>query len=323
MPTQSERRSPASLGRACFVCFCLSLLAWPGRARAEEAAPSQEPAKVTAPPYSLPFQLRPAAAVSVVRLDTSLALYEAPTGGASGSSVASLLLASYKVTKALAPVVRWGVVQNTPPTGDSGFGLVNPLLGATYALMPTPNLKLSFFLGATVPIGSGGGDHPDAAKKAARSAGVWARSALDNALFAVNDVTVLPGLDFAYVAGGFTAQVEATVFQLTRVRGSVDQKDSSKTNLTTGLHLGYFVAAPLSLGVELRHQRWLSTPMAVKNDPTGASRDTTTVAFGPRFHFQVAPGKWFRPALSFALPLDEPMKKSSYKIFQLDLPFSF
>jgi len=78
-----------------------------------------------------------------------------------------------------------------------------------------------------------------------------------------------------------------------------------------------------SFGAELRHQRWLSTPKAVANDKTGASRDNTTVAFGPRFHFEVSKGKWLRPAISFALPLDDPMSKSSYKILMLDVPFAF
>ncbi|HEY4106613.1 MAG TPA: hypothetical protein VGM44_22085, partial [Polyangiaceae bacterium] len=252
-----------------------------------------------------------------------------PTTKHSASTVAPILAASYKVTPNLAPIVRLGVVQNSPPapatgpTPDSGFGFLNPLLGATYSFNPAPEFKLACFLGATLPIGSGGGDHPDPAKKAARTVGIYARSALDNSLFAVNDVAVIPGVDFAYVAGGFTAQVEATLFQLTRVRGSLDQKDAHRTNFTTGVYAGYFFVPAFSFGAELRHQRWLSTPSNVVADTTGTLRDTTTVAFGPRFHFQIAPGTWFRPALALALPLDDPMKKSSYKVVQLDLPFSF
>jgi hypothetical protein len=260
---------------------------------------------------------------SAIRLDSSLALYQDPASGESGSTLVPIITASYKLSDALAPVLRLGLVQNSPPGGQSGFGLLNPLLGLTYGLQPGPGFKLALFLGVTAPIGSGGGDAPNAEQKLARAAGIWARAAFDNALFAVNDVTVLPGIDLAYVAGGFTLQVEATLLQLTRVRGSLDQKDESKTNLTAGMHAGYFVAPFLSLGGELRHQRWLSTPVAVKNDPSRASRDTSTLAVGPRFHFELAPKKWLRPALSVAAPLDQPMSKSEYKLFQLDVPFAF
>ncbi|HEX4334760.1 MAG TPA: hypothetical protein VH062_02535 [Polyangiaceae bacterium] len=303
-------------------------------ALAQESAPpaaTSEPETATPPPdapppppapYSLPFQLRPAGAATTLRLDTAFAFYEDPATHHSGFTAVPILSFSYKVIKGLAPIVRLGTVSNSAPEpAPSGSGFLNPILGATYALDLSKELRLAFFLGVTVPIGSGGGDHPDADAKLARTAGIPARSAMDNAMFAVNDFTVIPGVDFAFVSGGFTAQAEATLFQLTRVRGSVDQPDSSRTNLTMGLHAGYFLIPAISIGAEIRHQRWLSTPKAVAAAPF--TRDTTTVAVGPRFHFQVSKGKWLRPGIAFAFPLDDPMKKSSYKIVQVDIPFSF
>jgi len=316
----------------CFALFFACAAALPRLAQAQETSPELVPATEVAPkkpaPYSLPFALRPAAVGTVLRLDTGVGFYEDPTTKNSGSTIAPVLTGSYKLTPNFAPVVRLGVVQNSPPkpaTGSapSGFGFLNPLVGGMFAVNPVPVLKLGFFLGVTVPIGSGGGDHPDLGEKTARSVGIYARSAMDNSLFAVNDLAVIPGFDIAYVAHGFTVQGEATLFQLTRVRGSLDQKDAHRTNFTTGLHVGYFFLPVLSAGVELRHQRWLSTPANVAADKTGSLRDTTTVAFGPRFHFQLAPQVWFRPAVTLALPVDDPMKKSSYKVAQLDLPFSF
>lgn len=273
---------------------------------------------------------------SVVRSDTAFAFYKNPANDKSGSTVASMLLASYKVTDELAPMVRIGVVSNSPPAATapapnpkSGFGFLNPVLGATYGLKLSPDLKLAFFLGLTIPIGSGGGDDPDPGRFLARGGpGIYARSAMDNAMFAVNDFTVFPGIDFAYVSHGFTAQVEATVFQLTRVRAKsapapFTNPDASRTNFTTGIHLGYFFIPMLSVGVELRHQRWLSTPTAIKNDTTDTLRDTTTVAFGPRLHFKLGETMWLRPGIALALPLDDPMKKAGYKVVQLDVPFAF
>jgi len=314
------------------ACALAAVLGFAAGAGAEEVPPADKPKP---PPYSLPFQLRPVVAATVVRSDTAFAFYRNPASDESGTTVTSTLLASYKVTEQLAPLVRVGVVSNSPPEGpmgvqpDSGFGFLNPVLGATYAIQPAPELRLAFFLGLTIPIGNGGGDDPEPGQFLARSGpGIYSRSALDNAMFAVNDLTVFPGVGFAYVAHGFTAQIEATVLQLTRVRGGdapapFTSPDSSRTNFTGGLHLGYFFIPLLSFGVELRHQRWLSTPLAIENDATDSLRDTSTVAFGPRLHFKLGEKSWFRPAVALVLPLDDPMQLSEHKIVQLDLPFSF
>ena len=101
----------------------------------------------------------------------------------------------------------------------------------------------------------------------------------------------------------------------------------SKTNLTMGLHIGYFLIPQLSIGAEIRHQRLLSTPKNVEADeklpePTGI-RDTTTWAIGPRGHFKLSESVWFRPGVSFSMPLDNPMQKAEYKVVQLDLPIAF
>jgi hypothetical protein len=313
--------------------------------------PVAEPAvaKPKPPPYSLPWQLRPVVPATVLRLDTAMAFYKNPVSDKSGTTIASMLLFSYKVIDNLAPLVRVGVVSNSPPEGNtvpgtmppkemkSSTGFLNPVLGATYGVKLGKDFKLGLFLGLTVPIGSGGGDDAKPEAKEANKLGIAARSAMDNAMFAVNDFTVFPGVGLAYVAHGFTAQVEATVLQLTRVKGDkknaagvANNPDSSRTNFTTGLHLGYFVVPGLlSLGGEIRHQRWLSTPKAVEADEALADdaqlgvRDTTTFAIGPRFHFKLSESVWFRPGVAFAMPLDKPYSKSEHKMVQLDLPFAF
>jgi hypothetical protein len=273
----------------------------------------------TPAPYSLPWQLRPSAAISVVRSDTAVALSQ-PADGGQAVSVASMLLASYKVLPQLAPFVRVGAVHHNPPAGPSATSFVNPALGATYALPLSDSLRLAFFLGFTLPVGMSGGNEPDAAVAAATRSGVMARSAMDNAMFAVNDFTVFPGVDFSYTAGGFTAQVEATVLQLTRVRGEAVQPDPSRTNFTSGLHLGYFVLPVMSVGGEVRYQRWLSTPRSVTSPEL---RDTLTAAIGPRFHIKLKDGPTLRPGLAYAFAFDAPMSKLKYSILQLDVPVAF
>jgi hypothetical protein len=292
------------------------------------------------PPYSLPWQLRPVVAGNVVRSDTAWAFFKDAAGKESGASVASMLLFSYKVTDAIAPMIRLGVASMRPPRQyavnmkdvDSATNFLNPVLGVTWALKPAKPLRLAFFLGVTLPIGSGGGDDASLNSIQANSPfGIRTRSAMDNAMFSPNDLTVLPGVDFAYVSHGFTVQVEATLLQLMRVKGDggavPKNPDSSKTNLTMGVHVGYFIIPQLSVGAELRHQRFLSTPDAVKKDEASAApvglRDQTTWAIGPRAHFKLGESIWFRPGIAFSMPVDDPMSKFEYKVVQLDLPVAF
>ncbi|MBM4361589.1 MAG: hypothetical protein FJ104_02825 [Deltaproteobacteria bacterium] len=305
-------------------------------AHADTAPPPEEatpPAAAPAPPpapYSLPFQMRPAAAVTVLRLDSTYALYDVPSPTAAdpertegASTLVSTLLFSYKVTDYLAPFVRAGVVSNSPPVGDSFTGLTNVALGAMYGGKFGTDFRYSATLGVALPTGSGGGNSPEPEAGAARGAGIAARAGMDNALFAANDLVIFPGFDLAYVAGGLTVQGEVTLLQLTQVKGDERaQPDDSRTNLTTGLHVGYFVIPELSLAAELRHQRWLSTPTQVEK--LGEElRDTTTVAIGPRAHIPLGEKRFLRPAITFAMPLDKPLTDTDHKLIQLDIPFLF
>jgi len=287
------------------------------------AAPTTPP-----PPYSLPWQLRPVAAVNVIRSDTAVAFYDNGMG-ASGSTVATMLLASYKLTPSLAPLVRLGVSQNdAPAAGVDGTSFVNPIVGLTFA-KKVDSIRWAAFGGATVPIGGGGGNMPDAGAALANAAGIRARSAMDNAMFAVNYFTAILGGGVAYVDHKLTVQVEATLLQLFRVRGDMAAAatDSTRTNSTVGLHAGYFIIPMLSLGGELRYQRWLTHPtqlaMGMAVDIPSNAMDTVTMAIGPRAHFQVGKGLWLRPGIAYARGLDTPLTTSSYNMVQVDIPFYF
>ena len=280
------------------------------------------------PPYSLPWQLRPVAAVNVIRSDTAVAFYDNGMG-ASGSTVATMLLASYKVTPSLAPLVRLGVSQNdAPAAGVDGTSFVNPIVGLTFA-KKVDSIRWAAFGGATIPIGGGGGNMPDAGAALANAAGIRARSAMDNAMFAVNYFTAIAGGGVAYVDHKLTVQVEATLLQLFRVRGEMAPAatDSTRTNSTVGLHAGYFILPMLSLGGELRYQRWLTHPtqltMGMVTDIPSNAMDTVTMAIGPRAHFQVSKGLWLRPGIAYARGLDTPLTTASYNVVQVDIPFYF
>jgi hypothetical protein len=302
--------------------------------------PSKDlPAKPTPPPYSLPWQLRPVIAPTVIRVDTSVATYE-DAGGRSGRTLATGLTGSYKIPgtgdpgSGLAIVGRLMIVDDSPPetpppagappAPTGGVALVNPLLGAAYALKLGKSFRTNFFFGATAPVGMGGGASPDKGEANSRTKGINARAAMDNALFAVNDLTVIPGLSFAYVGHNLTAQVETTLLHLTRTRGEAVQKEASKTNFTAGLHVGYFFHPSFSVGSELRYQRWLNAPFAVENDKTDSLIDNLTVAIGPRFHVKVGPA-WVRPGLAYWRGLDKPLAAATpnYNSVQFDIPVIF
>jgi hypothetical protein len=118
-----------------------------------------------------------------------------------------------------------------------------------------------------------------------------------------------------------TAQVDATVIPSVRVKGASAQSDNSKVNSTSGLFLGYLFVREVSIGAELRYQRFLTTPAAVVKDPS--ARDNLTMAIGPRFHFEIADGAWVRPGISYGRGLRGPSEQQSFQMVQLDVPFSF
>jgi hypothetical protein len=242
----------------------------------------------------------------------------------SGSTVASMLLGTYKVTPSLAPLARVAVVANQEPGDELGGGaaFVNPILGITYGRKIGGTLRFSSFLGATLPIGMGGGEKRGTDETAAAAyRGIACRSAMDNAMFAVNYFSLIGGADLAYVNHNLTVQVEATVLQLFRARNEDVDGDDARTNSTFGLHVGYFVLPMLSLSAELRYQRWLSTPAVVAANP--AARDTATFAIGPRFHFKLNGTTWIRPGLSYSRAIDAPLSDGEYNILQLDVPVAF
>jgi len=281
----------------------------------ERAPPATKP---TPPPYSLPWQLRPAGAVNVVRSDTSTGFRT--VNGVGGTNVVTLLLASYKVTPDLAVMVRAGYVDDAPPGNTSSSAFLNPALGATYVVQLGHGFRLAPFLGLALPLGNGGGNTPDPAVRAALGAGILTRASMDNALFAVNYVTPFPGIGLAWVKSGFTVQAEATLLELFRARGDLVDRDAARTNFTSGLHVGYFIIPELSIGAEVRYQRWLKNTAIADSD---ARRDNATAAIGLRANLKLAANLWLRPGAAFVQPLDAPMTDQSYHVAQIDVPFAF
>jgi hypothetical protein len=281
--------------------------------------PGSPPSGAPAPaPYSLPWQLRSALLGNVARLDTLVAS-DRDDQGKPGLTQVGNLIVTRKLGSRLMPLFRVGAVHNVPASGASGSVLLNPVLGLALGAPLRPGLHAAALVAITPPLGTGAGNGASAQARAALRTGGAARSAMDGAMFAVNDLGLLLGGDLAYLRQGATLQIEATLIQLRRLRGAALQPDRDRTNLTSGIHAGYFLIPALSLGGELRYQRWLSTPAAVAADPTGASRDTVTAALGVRFHLRAGSG-WVRPGVSLGFALDQPLASRRPGLLQIDLP---
>jgi hypothetical protein len=297
--------------------------------RAERRPPVVKREPEASEPYSVPWQLRPVVAPTVVRVDASLARYEDGASTAGTTAVGVLTVAARipetgPPTTGVALVFRTAVLHDSAPNGARRGDVVNPLFGVTYAAKLQGGLRLNGFFGVSVP--TGGDTGPDAGSRAARANGATARAQFDNALFATRDVAVAPGVAAAWVRRGLTAQLEATLFHLVRARGGPDrQPEATKTNFVAGAHAGYFFTPWLSAGAELRYQRWINAPFAVEADPTGASRDAACVAVGPRLHLPLVPGIVVRPGLAYHRFLDLPFAGATpnYQIVQFDLPIFF
>ncbi len=77
----------------------------------------------------------------------------------------------------------------------------------------------------------------------------------------------------------------------------------------------------MSLGAEVRLQRWLSDAAPARNDPS--ARQQLTFGIGRRLHLKVGKGSWLRPGLSYTCALDDPMARKGYNILQIDVPYVF
>lgn len=279
-------------------------------------------------PYTLPWQLRPIVIANAVRIDSAIASYKNKSGTSNGLAGANVLTGIYKLNPDLALVARLGLIKNYPPSNaDSATSFLNPLFGITHTFQLADSLRMGLFLGLTIPIGTGGGNLPNVNTQSANSVGILARSAMDNALFAVNYFTLIPGISIAYLANNLTLQYEATLLQLTRVRGELLDRDASRTNFTSGLALGYAVAPLFSVLSELKYQRWIHHPTV--SSSVSPAIENLSIAIGPRFTF-VLYNLTFKPGVAYVHGLAGAMANgnysypsNSYQALFFDLPITF
>lgn len=307
------------------VTLFATALALRANAASAQTAPST-PAPAVSPAwkkslYSLPWVMRPAIAPNLIRLDTVYANYAAPNGNG-GGTIVSMLTAGYRPipsAQTLGFYFRMAFNANVPGSGAGAVGLSNPMLMALWTPEVAPGVRLSVFGAVAIPVGMGGGDDPDTNTRTAVRAGIQARLAMDNALFAQNYLTPVVGLGAAWTYRGLTVQAEATVLQLIRVRGETKDPDAARTNFTVGAHVGYRIIPHLTASVEAHYQHWLWTPSALAE----SARGQFTTTLGLRANLPITHAGILRPGVAFSLPVGGAMETNNYWELQLDLPFAF
>lgn len=262
-------------------------------------------------PYSIPWHLRPMLVVTAVRSDTVLALQDR------AATVVSFLGAAFAVHRELALAVRSGWVHELADGEAAASAFTNTALSATWAPRWTGPLHVAFMAGVVLPSGQGGGTVANPREKAALEAGPLARSGIDNTMFATNDVSLVAGVSFGWIAHGLTMQIDLTGFEYVRVRAAGVQEEASKTAATGGVHVGWFFTPWLSAGAEIRYQILIFPgPLALDG------RDSMTASAGVRVHVPIG-GHVLRPGVAYAHPIDDPMAALGYRIVQVDVPFVF
>jgi hypothetical protein len=292
-------------------------------APATRSSLTARPTEIAPPrwPYASPFQLRNVMPRTGVRVDATLAPYT--YRGADALETVVFLSGQVRVADKFSLQARWGVDDNRVTGGQNNrTGILNPSVGALFGTPIGSVFRFAVSTAISLPLATGGGRNPDPDAVLLQRQGALARSSMDNASFAVNDLGFPTGVSLAYIQHGFTAQVDFTIIASGRVKGETSVTDSTKMNSTYGLFFGYFVLPELlSLGLELRYQYYLTPTEAVLRDPN--ARANLTLATGARLNFELSGSTRIRPGLCFGTGLLGPVYAESVRMVQLDIPVSF
>ncbi len=248
--------------------------------------------------HAIPFQLRALNHTDNVRLDSINAPYTDDTKRAGGFNTTSILSGA-KVFNDFAVILKVGGTWNTPPNQAGASACFNPLIAGSY-LMPLKHIKMQLFLGLTAPFGSG--------NTLALTSSNLARSAMDNAMTAVNTYAIMPGVDLVFTTKSWTFQWETTLIQQTRARGIMDPPVSTHT--TSGISTGYALNEKFSLQAEILYQHWLTTKTS----------DNLSFIAGPRAALKID-HIILRPAIGYMQSIIT--STGTFKALMIDIPVYF
>src|SRR5262249_27715471 len=160
----------------------------------------------------------------------------------------SVASGAYAWTNAFSTFARLGAVHNASSDEASATGFANPAFGLALQLDVSKHVKVGCQSGATLPIGSGGGNSPSPAAFRA-----WTNSvAWGGAMFAVNHADLFNGLRGAFAYDNLTVSLESTLHELIRVRGAAaDPIGAAATVTGTTATVSYAFLPQLTLSTTL------------------------------------------------------------------------
>jgi hypothetical protein len=221
--------------------------------------PSPAPSTETAKPAAAP------APVYWVEVSSALVLFTLPELG-SGYLLAARPQVGINASKAFAAYVRVAAVQGSVPEAGSGFVVSNPAVGARYSFDLGTSVKLTPTLEVSIPVGMGGGSHPNPTHLAlARLGGLT-----DAAVFNPNYFAFAPGVELQGGVGRLIATSSLSVIQLLRTRGDAVSPDAALTLASAELLVGYAFLPQLGVYANAAYLRFLGAPSFVDADASAA-----------------------------------------------------
>ncbi len=313
------------VGAICGSAAALAMQLLPVAALAQQSpalAPNAVAPPAPPPIYSAPFQLRPAVAGNIVRIDNSLMLADSGLGHATTITVA------YKVWDELAPLARLGLMTASPddPMAEGGVAFVNPLLGALYTPKLGSMLRVAPFVAIGLPwLSGGGGDSPSAGAALATQLGNQSRNMFEGAMALVNYLPIVTGCDVALIHAGVTLQASVTVIQYLQARGPETTPTGTDVpgyllNSFWMLFAGYAIVPMLSVGLEARHQQWLHHDGIATDAP---NRNQTSIGGGVRLRVKLDDAHTIPIGLAYSRGVDDPLGAAHASNLWLDVAFTW
>jgi hypothetical protein len=254
-----------------------------------------------------------------VRIDTTVAPYR--LAGASALATVVYLSGQLRVHQNLFLQTRWGFADNRIGNGAGNrTGILNPSFGLVFAVPLGTLFRFAASTAIGLPIATGG-EAGDTSGMVLQRQAALARSAMENNAFIPNNLGAPTGVSVAFVHGGVTAQLDTTMIPAGRVKGPDAEPAGITLNSTSGFFFGYFVIPEISVGFELRYQRFILAPPVAERDPT--ARDNLTAGAGGRLEIELSYTTRMRPGICFSTGLVGHVEQQSYRMLQFDVPISF
>lgn len=266
-------------------------------------------------PYAPPFQLRPAIAPNVVRIEATL------LADAHGVTEVTALTFAHRVARELSLLGRTAYAIDAPHDAAPQGALANTMVGLLYTPVISAEWRLSLFGAVSLPLGQAEGlpgTHPEAA---ALGHARVARASMDNALFSTNHLTVAVGIGLTWQHARWIVQAELTFLGGLRARGPWGS-DGAVENSSGGLWVAYAALDELFVGAGLQGQCFLTTPALVVAHGEMA-RAQLSASVGVRGRFVLGGGVVAMPGLVYVRGIEGVLAARDANLITVELATLF